>query len=129
MSEGRIIERTNDGYTFRYYESQGGTRYTHYDCERRLTAAKNAMYRWFSRTLKTRTDSGDAEQNSYELKRLRWIAEEVAQYAEVMQRELDRLEGTDRLAERVKALRQVAGRTPEEAAAYLAKADALESAR
>lgn len=126
MIQGRIIERTNEGYTFRYYESEKGTQYTHYDCERRLNAAKNAMYRWFSRTLKTRTDSGDAEQNSYDLKRLRWVADEIAQYAEVMHREIDRLEGVDRKAERIKSLREIQGRTPAEAAAFLAKADQLE---
>jgi len=128
MTEGdRIIEQTNEGFTFRFYESKEGTRYTHYDCERRLKAAANGLYRWFSRTLKTRTTSGDAEQDKYDLQRLRWIADEVAEYAAVIQREVDRLEGVDRTSERVKALRQVAGRTPAEAAAYLAKADQLEA--
>lgn len=126
MSEGRIVEREGDGgFTFRYYESEKGHRYTHYDCERRLVAAKNGMCRWFSRALKTRTSSGDAEQDSYELNHLRYIAESVAEYAEVIQREIDRLEGVDRKAERIKAL--IEGRTPEESALFLAKADALEA--
>jgi hypothetical protein len=127
MSEGRIIERTSDDYTFRYYESAAGIGYTHFECERRLVAAKNAMERWFSRALRTRTTSGDAEQDQYELQQLRWVADEITEYAEVIQRELDRLEGVDRKAERVKALRSVEGRTPEEAAAFLAKAAQLES--
>jgi len=125
MSEGHIIERTGDGYTFRYYESKGGKRYSHFDCERRLEAATNAMQRWFSRAIRTRTTQGDAEQDRYELERLRSAADELAEYAAIVQRELDRLEGVDRKAERVKALRMVEGRTPEEAAAFLAKADQL----
>lgn len=128
MTQGdRIIERSNEGFTFRFYESEKGTRYTHYDCERRLKAAANGLYRWFSRTLKTRTTSGDAEQDKYDLQRLRWIAAEVAEYVAVIQRELDRLEGVDRTSERVKALREVTGRTPEETALFLAKAEQIEA--
>lgn len=128
MSEGRIIECTTGDYTFRYYESPGGKQYSHFDCERRLDAAKNAMCRWFSRAIRTRIDTEDAIQNGYELQRLRWIAQEIAEYAEVVQRELDRLEGVDRKTERIKALRSIEGRTPEEAAAFLAKAEQLEGA-
>lgn len=127
MQGGRIIERSTDGYTFRYFESKKGARYTHYECERRLKTTVDGLYRWFSRTLKTRTTSGDAEQDKYDLQRLRWVADEVAECAAVIQREVDRLEGVDRTAERVKALRQVSGRTPEETAVYLAKADQLET--
>lgn len=125
MSEGRIIERVSDGFTFRYYESAAGKQYTHYECERRLDAAKNAMERWFSRTIRTRTMTGDAEQDGFDLQRLRWVADDIAMYAAHIQRELDRLEGVDRKAERIKALRVVEGRSPEEAALFLAKADEL----
>jgi len=123
MSDGRIIERTADDFTFRYYESAAGKRYTHYECERRLDAAKNAMERWFSRTLRTRTTPCDTD-----LQHLRWIADDIAEYGATVQRELDRLEGVDRKAERIKMLRSVEGRTPEEAAVYLAKADELDRA-
>lgn len=127
-ADDKIIERSNDDFTFRYFESEKGTRYTHWDCERKLVAARNAMSRWFSRALKTRTSSGDAEFDSYELQHLRYIAEGIAEYAEVIQREIDRLEGVDRKTERIKALRNVKGRTPEEAAMYLEKAAQLERA-
>lgn len=123
MAEGRIIERTSEGFTFRYYESASGKHYTNFDCERRLSAAKNAMERWFSRTIRTRTMA--AEQDDFDLQRLRWVADDIAMYAAHIQRELDRLEGVDRKAERIKALRVVEGRSPEEAALFLAKADEL----
>lgn len=126
MSEDRIIEVASEGHTFRYYQSESGKRYSHYDCERRLKSAQEVMYRWFSRVLKTRTTADDIDQSRYEIMRMRWVAQEISQYAEVIQRELDRLEGVDRKAERIKALRSLEGRTPEEAAAFLAKADQLE---
>lgn len=44
----------------------------------------------------------------------------------MMLTQLDELEGVDRRQERIAQLREVAGRTPQEAAAYLAKADELE---
>lgn len=128
MSDGRIIERTREGYTFRYYESPTGKHYTHYDCEARAKAALAGVARWLSRALRTRTTQGDAEQDRYELERLRWIANELAEYAAAVQVEIDRLEGVDRTAERVKALRIIEGRTAAEAALFLAKADQLEAA-
>jgi hypothetical protein len=84
MSQDRILERTNNGYVFRYYESVAGTRYSHFDCERRLDTAKNAMERWFSRALRTRTQQDD-EMDRYELQRLRSVADDLAQYATVIQ--------------------------------------------
>lgn len=125
-NEGRIIERGSDGFTFRYYEAPGGKRYGHFDCERRLESAINAMRRWFSRSLRTRTTHPPTSADRYELERLRQVADELAEYATVIQREIDKLEGVDRKAERIKALRVVDGRTPEETALFLAKADRLE---
>ncbi len=58
--------------------------------------------------------------------RLRWLLDDMRDYVEVASRHLDELDGKDRREERIKALRRIAGRTPEEAAAYLAKADQLE---
>lgn len=123
---GRIMQTKHEGYTFRYWRSPKGTDYTNFDCERRLQSAINAVSRWFSRTLRTRTVYPDAESRCDDLQRLRWRIDEIAEYAAVAARELDRLEGVDRTQDRIAQLRQIAGRTPEEAAAYLAKADELE---
>lgn len=126
MSDGRIIERESDGFTFRYYQSAKGTTYAHSDCEQLLKAAQSAVGRWFSRALRTRTTNPAGEQD-YELERLRWAADELAEYSAAVQVELDRLEGVDRKTARIKALRAIEGRTPEEAAVYLAKAAQLEA--
>lgn len=149
MREGRIIEREMEHGTVRFFQAPGtrrkpeGSTYTHFECERRAKAAVAAMSRWLGRAIRTRTTwtedtaSGEffgmkttgviaAQMNEDEIRQLRWIADDISEYAEIVQRELDRLEGVDRKAERIRQLRNVAGRTPEEAAAYLAKAAQLE---
>lgn len=120
----RIEEHRADHGTVRIYVTQG-RKYTHHECQRRLKAAVNATARWFHRSISTMTKWNDAEMNTWEIRELRWVLGDMANYVEVVQRELDRLEGVNRVNERILALRAVEGRTPEEAALYLAKADAL----
>lgn len=152
MNEGRIIEREMEHGIIRYFQAPGtrrkpeGPTYTHYECERRARAAVAAMTRWFGRAIRTRTTWTEgsaasnflgiettgvspAEMNEHEIRQLRYIATDIAEYAEIVQRELDRLEGVDRKAERIKALRTIKGRSAEEAALYLAKADQLEGTK
>lgn len=125
---GRIIERSHEGYTFRYWESDKGTVYSNFDCERRLEAAVWAVSRWFARCVRTRTTHPDPaeDRDDLQMRAVRWKIEKLAEHAQMMLTQLDELEGVDRKRERVKALRRVAGRTPAEAAAYLAKAAQLE---
>lgn len=126
----RIEERSNrEGDTFRWVLTERGTRYTNLDCIGKVKAAEAAFARWFSRAVKTRTTWGPelAECNASDIEELRWRLREMQTYVEAASRHLDDLEGTDRRAERVKALREVAGRTPAEAALYLAKADQIEA--
>lgn len=135
MSEYDRIEdrQLSNGRTARIYVSTSryGTkdlkRYTHYDCERRFKSAVEAVMRWGYRTLKTRTSWGDdADMNAYELREIRWRLSELQEWIASMEAQLDQIEGVDRLAERIQLLRNVAGRTPEESAIYLAKAEQLE---
>jgi hypothetical protein len=107
--------------------TERGQEYPHYECERRLKTAIRATMRWFSRTLQTLTVWDDKDMNDHELQRMRYTLDDLAMYVEAVQRELDRIEGVNRSAERIKALRNVAGRTPEEAAAFLKKAEELET--
>lgn len=124
----RVEDRRMEHGVVRWIVTEKGQRYTHYDCERRAKAAVNAFERWFHRTVRTRTAWDDAEMNDSQMRDLRYLLKDVQGYVELASLELDRLEGVDRRAERIKALRAVAGRTPAEAAAYLAKADQLEGA-
>lgn len=121
MSHGVVRQIQINGLSMRK-----GKTYTHHECERRLKAAWNGTTRWFSRSLRTRTTWNEADMNKHEMERLRYLLDDMQTYVEVVQRELDRIEGLDRRAERIKALRIVKGRTPEEAAAFLAKAAQLE---
>jgi hypothetical protein len=124
----RVEERkVDDDVTFRCFViDRTGTRYSHSECERRLKTAVSTMMRWFHRAIVTRSLWRDPDMNADELERLRWVLNDLQTYVEVVQRELDRLAGVDRRAERIKSLREISGRTPEEAALYLSKADALE---
>jgi hypothetical protein len=124
----RIEERRNrEGDTFRWIVTETGKRYSNFDCMQRVKAADSAFSRWFSRAVKTRTSWAEAEMRGDELERLRWLLSDMQTYLAAAGRYLDELEGTDRRAERIRALREVQGRTPEEAAAFLAKADRLEA--
>jgi hypothetical protein len=124
----RVRERRVDHGVVRWVETERGKRYTHHECESRAKSTMHSMMRWFARAVHTRTTWDDADMNAHELERLRWLLGDLAAWLESVQRALDDLEGVDRRAERIKALREVAGRTPEEAALYLEKADALEAA-
>lgn len=122
----RIEERRMSHGVVRWVVTDRGRRYTHHECERRLLAAWHGVPRWFSRAVATRTTWNDADMNADEIRRLRDVLADMTSYIEVASRHLDGIEGVDRRAERIRQLRDVTGRTPEEAAAYLAKAAQLE---
>lgn len=133
MSEyDRIGERQMDHGISRWYIANPGPfgrperTYTHQDCERRARSAREAFGRWFSRAVSTRTTWNEPDMNEYQLEQLRWLLDGMQEYVESASRYLDELEGKDRRAERIAALRNVAGRTPAEAVAFLSKADQLE---
>lgn len=93
MRDGRIVEhKMAHGIVRDFLVGGPGNVYTHHDCMRRAKSAVDALGRWFSRAMRTRTTwTAETEMNRYEL------------------------------------LREVAGRTRGEAAAFLAKADQLEA--
>lgn len=123
----RIEERETEYGTSRTFVTEKGNRYSHFDCEQQLTSAVRKTQRWFSRAIRTMTTWNDADMRGVEIRDLRWVLSDITNFAEIIQRELDRIEGVNRIEERVKELRAVAGRTPEEAALYLQKAEDLES--
>jgi Lon protease-like protein len=122
----RVEQRRMDHGIVRWFVTDRGVQYTHYECERRLKSAVNAVERWFGRAVRTRTTWDEAEMNEHEIQGLRRELRDLQSYVEAAQRQLDDIEGVDRRTERIKALREVAGRTPAEAAAFLRKADQLE---
>jgi hypothetical protein len=121
----RIETREIEHGTFKWLVTDRG-RYSHDECERRLRTAVRGMQRWFGRSFRTLTDWKDKDMRDHEVQHLRNILDDMMTYAEVVQQELDRIEGVNRKSERIAALRNVAGRTPEEAEAFIRKAEELE---
>jgi hypothetical protein len=126
MSEYSVKERRGDYGIQRWIVTEAGKTYSHDQCESRLKASVNTMFSWFAWTISSRPTWNEADRRRHELWRLRNVAEKIAAYAELVGQELDRLEGVDHKAQRIAQLREVRGRTPEEAAAFFAKAEQLE---
>lgn len=126
MEWDSVKERKTSLGTHKFIVTERGQTYSHDECERRLKSAVRGTSRWFGRALHTLTVWSDKRMNDYEVQRLRRILDDMSMYVEAVQVELDRIEGVNRQAERIAQLRNVAGRTPEEAAAFLAKAEQLE---
>lgn len=99
--------------------------YSGEECFRRAESAIRAVDRWFWRAAATRTTWDEPEMNTYEADRLRRLLGELRESVARAERELDRVERVDRSLDRIRALRNVTGRTPEEAALYLKKAEEL----
>lgn len=126
MMSDRIKEQEMDHGIVKWIITEKGQTYTHTESKRRLESAIRNTSRWFSRTIKTMTVWKDSDMNKYEVEDLRRILDDLATYVEAVARELDRIEGVNHNAERIAKMRNVNGRTPEEAALYLAKATQLE---
>lgn len=126
MEYDHIKEKRISMGTFKFLVTERGQEYSHDECERRLRTAVRGTQRWFSRSLRTLTDWNDKDMRDYEIQRLRRVLEDMTMYAEAVQQALDKIEGVNRQSERADKLRNIAGRTPEEAAAFLAKAEELD---
>lgn len=68
----------------------------------------------------------DHEDRTYDLERLDWFIDDLEEWARAIRAEVDALRGDLPKLRRIELLRQTTGRTPEEAAAFHAKADQLE---
>ena len=89
-----------------------------------LDAAESAhtdLARCLSRAFKLAGDD-------YDLERLEWFVERLEGHTHALRHEIEKRRGIKTREERIALLRNTSGRTPEEAAAYRAKADALEAA-
>lgn len=113
--------------TLKWFVTDSGTEYGHRDCLSRLEAAVRGSHRWFARAVETLSEWNDQDMRADEVERLRWVLDDMAEYVEAARQELVSIEDANRKVERIKALREVTGRTPEEAALYLQKAAELEA--
>lgn len=122
-----IREQVNeDGDVFRYLVLDGGGQYSNLDCIGKAEQASRAFGRWFYRSMLTATRWSDPALSESDTERLGWVLDEMETYIASARQGLAERQGARRREEKIKALRLIAGRTPEEAEAYLAKADELE---
>jgi hypothetical protein len=122
---GTIREVDHGDWTSRHFlATDTGKTFSHDECRRRAEQGERALTRWFSRAMAT-VASGDG-MDEHDLERLEWFLDNISTWLESAQQALDGRRGVQRQEERIKALRNVSGRTPEEAAAFLAKAAQLE---
>jgi hypothetical protein len=69
----------------------------------------------------------DMEMRTYDLERLDWFVDDIEEFARLLRADIDKLRGPDlNKRRRIELQRNNKGRTPEEAAAFAAKADQLE---
>lgn len=92
--------------------------------------AESAFARAISRAFKLRPDwTGEPDRATYremDFERIEWALEGMEAYISAVREFLNKERGVKSQEERIAALRNVEGRTPEEAAAFLRKADELE---
>jgi hypothetical protein len=128
MRYSTLYERVNtrnftgfDGqpYTVRYITLKSGREIGFWDAVSNVETAHSDLVRWFGRLFKLANDDWDWERIDNRV----WDLEDLVGYyrKRVEERGFRRTK-----EERIKQLRQVSGRTEEEAAAFLAKADKLE---
>jgi hypothetical protein len=126
----KIHEQDNGrGDIFRDIVVGTGTKYTTYsnlDCISKTEQASRAFGRWWSRSLMTATIWADPALSDSDTERLGWLLDDMESQIISARRALAERQEAQRREEKIKALRRIAGRTPEEAEAYLAKADELE---
>lgn len=119
MSERTYHERPVEIRGHRYIKLKSGRLVTYWEMVDAAEAAHTDLARAVSRVFKLAA-------SDYELERLEWLVEQLEEYAGALRTHLDKVRGNVSQRERIALLRNTAGRTPEEAAAFLAKANQLE---
>lgn len=115
----RSYDHVVESHGHKFIRLQSGRLMSFWDmmtrADRDFTAFERAMSRCFRLV-----------DDDYDLERLSGRVERLEFYVGALRKEVDRLFKNKTKKERIAALRNVTGRTPEEAAAFLAKADELE---
>jgi hypothetical protein len=92
--------------------------------------AEHAFARAISRAFKLRPDwPGEPDRAAYremDLEQIEWALDSMDAYLHAVREHLEKERGVKSREERIALLRNVSGRTPEEAEAFLKKADELE---
>jgi hypothetical protein len=111
---------------FRYVMLKSGRRVSFMESLAELDGALSGVYLWMARSFRT-AEVEDRDVTEQNLEFIERRVEQAEDWLRAIRAELVRQRGRQDLRQRIAALRNVSGRTPEEAAAYLARASALET--
>jgi hypothetical protein len=120
MRDSTLYERVEtDSLGHKYITLGTGRQVIFYDAEKKASKHLTDLARWVRRM-------GMLTEREYQETSLLATVERMEAMAQHWRREMERRQGVATKRQRIAALRDVRGRTPEEAAVYLAKADELE---
>jgi uncharacterized small protein (DUF1192 family) len=116
----RVEETSGFLGTYKFIRLKSGRRITFWDAMGDAEKADTALTTAISRCFKLA--DGD-----YDLERIEWKIDNLESYIGALRKYREELQGVKEVEERIALLRNVAGREPEEAKRFLAKADELEA--
>lgn len=112
---------------FKYIKlSKTGRVFSYHEAQKQVDKGFNMVTRWLLRIVQIVPESTDYDLDEYYWERIDDYADRLEILAERIREEVRKHLKVRSKQERIKALRNVTGRTPEEAAIFLAKADELE---
>jgi hypothetical protein len=109
---------------FKYIRLPSGRLLGWLDAMREAERARTALSTAVSRCFKLLNE--DREIAEWDLERIEWFIDNLDSYTGAIRKEIERRRGTQKVEERIALLRNVDGRTPDEAEEFLRKADELE---
>jgi hypothetical protein len=127
VSERTLHEKPVMIHGHAFIRMKSGRHLTFWDCLGAAERADTDMHRAVSRAFKLALAETDADIREYDLERLEWFIDSLESYAGSLREHLGKHRTVHSKRERIALLRNVSGRTPEEAAEFLRKADELEA--
>lgn len=123
-----VTERTVNGATYRAIKlTATGRILSHDDVKRQMEKGINMVSRWIPRLIRVMPTGIDKDILEYYWKEIDDYADRLEILAARIREEVAKHSVVRTKQERIKALRNIAGRTSEEAESFLAKADELEA--
>lgn len=121
------VEAMDSGFKFLTLKS--GRRVMFHQAKWEVDKALTPLFRWTSRMFKLISDNPEFSESEWE--QLDWKLFEIESWIKAVRSHYEEVHGVAKEERskkaRIAALRQIAGRTPEEAEMFLKKADELES--
>lgn len=115
----REPDKIEESHGRKFIRLKTGNLLSFWDVMSQVEGAHTRLGRAFSRAFNLATDE-------YDLERLEWRLEQLEDHLGALRKHLDEVRGVNSVRERIALLRNVDGRTPEEAEAFIRKANELE---